>query len=158
MQGIYKTLSATIYFYVLLQVFSSNQSSDGKLRDYCDGLTYEAHELFQHNPHALQIILHYDDLELCNPLGSKASIHKVGRLMYLIKWPLMHAVSHVIGVFYFSLANLKPSLRAALPSIQLVSLALSSTIDKYGIDVILQPFVTDLCRLEEVTCNLQHIL
>ena len=34
--------------------------------------------LFQTDPHALQIIIHYDDLEVCNPLGTKSSLHKVG--------------------------------------------------------------------------------
>ena len=27
---------------------------------------------------SLQIMLYYDDLEACNPLGSKAKIHKLG--------------------------------------------------------------------------------
>ena len=66
--------------YISTQVFRNNQSEDGKLRDYCDGSAYKTHTLFTNNPHALQIILHFDELELCNPLGTKASIHKVGML------------------------------------------------------------------------------
>ena len=30
------------------------------------------------DPCALQLTLYYDDLEVCNPLGSKAKIHKLG--------------------------------------------------------------------------------
>ena len=64
--------------YISTQVFRNNQSGDGKLRDYCDGSAYKTHILFTNNPHALQIILHFDKLEL---LGTKASsIHKVGIL------------------------------------------------------------------------------
>ena len=48
------------------------------VRDYCDGTQYKSHSLFQTDPHALQIIIHYDDLEVCNPLGTKSSLHKVG--------------------------------------------------------------------------------
>ena len=30
------------------------------------------------DPCALQLTLYYDDLEVCNPFGSKAKIHKLG--------------------------------------------------------------------------------
>ena len=61
-----------------LQVYDNHQATDGKLHDYCDGTQYKSHLLFQTDPHALQIILHFDELELCNPLGTKSSLHKVG--------------------------------------------------------------------------------
>ena len=49
------------------------------LADYCDGLQYQEHPLFSMNPHALQIFLYYDDAEVVNPLGSSATIHKLGK-------------------------------------------------------------------------------
>lgn len=50
----------------------------GVLRDYCDGETYEQHPLFSIHFEALQILFYYDDLEVCNPLGSKKKKHKLG--------------------------------------------------------------------------------
>ena len=35
--------------------------------------------LIKDDPTALQIQLYYDELEVCNPLGSKAKKHKLGR-------------------------------------------------------------------------------
>ena len=48
------------------------------MQDFCDGSTFNNHLLFTTDCNAFQIHLHYDDLELCNLLGSKASIHKIG--------------------------------------------------------------------------------
>lgn len=50
----------------------------GKMGDYCDGEQYQHHPLFQDDPCALQVRLYYDDLEVCNALGSKTKIHKLG--------------------------------------------------------------------------------
>ena len=70
----YDTVAQCTY----IQVERGHQSTDGILRDYCDGRVFAEHTLFQAHPTALQICLYYDDLELCNPLGSKRSIHKIG--------------------------------------------------------------------------------
>ena len=42
------------------------------LGDYCDGELFLSSKLFQEDPCALQIQLYYDEVELCNPIGSKA--------------------------------------------------------------------------------------
>lgn len=55
-----------------------HQRSDGLLSDYCDGSVYKSHPLFSQNHQGLQIIAYYDDVEVCNPLGSKAKKHKLG--------------------------------------------------------------------------------
>ena len=57
---------------------TSHKRSDGLLGDYCDGTLFENHPLFLSNPEALEVILYYDDLETCNPIGSKSKIHKLG--------------------------------------------------------------------------------
>ena len=56
----------------------------------------------------------------------------------------------LLGVFYYSLANITPSLRSSLQSIQLIAVVKSSYIDLYGIDIILKPFMEDISRLEQV--------
>ena len=50
-----------------------------KLGDYCDGEAFLKSTLFQEDPCALQIQLYYDELEVCNPIGSKAKKHKLGK-------------------------------------------------------------------------------
>lgn len=57
-------------------------SIDGIMRDYCDGSSFSNHPLKSLDPNFLQIILYFDDLEVCNPIGSKRIIHKLGRLVY----------------------------------------------------------------------------
>ena len=51
---------------------------DGFLVDYCDGETFKKHPLFSVRKGALQLLFYYDDLEICNPLGSKRTVHKIG--------------------------------------------------------------------------------
>lgn len=56
----------------------SHARSDGIIGDYCDADLYKSISLFQDNEHALQIILFFDEMEICNPLGSQAGVHKLG--------------------------------------------------------------------------------
>ena len=55
-----------------------HRSSDGVMRDICDGMCVKNHTLFQKYPNALQVIIYYDDIEICNPLGSSAGNQKLG--------------------------------------------------------------------------------
>lgn len=56
-----------------------------KIGDYCDGEIFQNHPLFKEDPCALQICLYYDDLEICNALGSKTKKHKLGELSSAIQ-------------------------------------------------------------------------
>ena len=69
-----------LYMYYTCQVLRGHQRSDGLLGDYCDGSVYKSHALFSHVHQALQIIAYYDDVEVCNPLGSRAKKHKLGKI------------------------------------------------------------------------------
>lgn len=53
--------------------------SDGLLEDYCDGTQFKQHPLFCNHPKSLQIMLYFDEVEVCNPLGSKVNTHKLGK-------------------------------------------------------------------------------
>ena len=77
-------LKNDLYMYSTTQIFNSHKLPQGKLGDYCDGSQFQQHPLFQKDPCALQIHFYYDDVEVCNPLGSKAVIHKVGK--WLFQW------------------------------------------------------------------------
>ncbi len=53
-----------------IQVYNPHCLPDGKLGDYCDGYLFKSHPLFGNYPYALQNNLYYDDVVVCNPLGS----------------------------------------------------------------------------------------
>ena len=57
---------------------TSHKSPDGILADYCDGSLFKSNPLFVEDPSALQIQLYYDEIEVCNPIGSFAKKHKLG--------------------------------------------------------------------------------
>ena len=66
---------------VMLKVMDGHQQTcAGILSDYCDGKRFHENQLFSTNPVALQLMLYYDELELCNPLGSRRKKHKIGML------------------------------------------------------------------------------
>ena len=60
------------------QVLQNHQRSDFLLGNYCDGTVYKSHPLFSQYSPVIQLILYYDDVEICNPLGSRAKKHKLG--------------------------------------------------------------------------------
>ena len=51
---------------------------NGYMQDYCDGRNFQRHALFSLKKDSLQLLFYYDDVEVCNPLGSKRTIHKLG--------------------------------------------------------------------------------
>ena len=95
------------------------------MEDFCDGARFKKHPLFSQEPHALQIIAHYDELEICNPLGSHVKRHKVGVLSY-------------------TLGNVHPKYRSKLKLLQLAIVASIPVIEKHGLNTVLKPFVHDL--------------
>ena len=114
-----------------------NASPSELLSDFCDGSLFKTHPIFSTNPHALQIILYYDELEIANPIGCFVKQHKIGCVM-------------------FSLGNVHPKFRSSLKAMYLVAIATVPIIEQYGIDRILQPFVRDINKLTEsgITVNI----
>ena len=62
-----------------MQVLNGHGRHDDIIEDYCDSLQFKNHPLFSNERDALQLQLYYDEVELCNPLGSSAKIHKIGK-------------------------------------------------------------------------------
>lgn len=60
-----------------VQVMNGHGSTDDIMRDFCDGKAFKTHPLFSTKINALQILFYFDDVEVCNPLGSKRKIHKL---------------------------------------------------------------------------------
>ncbi len=62
----------------ILQVLQSHSRSDGYISDYCDATFFKSHEMFRKNNNELQLIMYFDEIEVCNPLGAQRGIHKLG--------------------------------------------------------------------------------
>lgn len=118
--------------------------------DYCDGELFKQHPLFKDDPCALQIRLYYDDLEMCNALGSKNKKHKLGNVS-IIEAIDAYILLHNIGLFYYTLGNIEPKFRSTTHTIQLLTVVRTVLIDKYGINEILKPFVKEITQLESVS-------
>lgn len=108
----------------------THSSNSELLYDLSDGTVFKHHAFFQNNPHGLQIVAYYDEVETCNPLGSSSGKFK-------------------LGCVFLTLGNIRPLFRSALKSIFLVAVAKSSTIKINGIDSILKPFLDDLKILHD---------
>lgn len=100
-------------------------SEKGVLYDICDGSIFQNDNYFKDHPDALVIILYHDELEVCNPLGSKAGIHK-------------------LDMFYYTLANFTPKFRSKLAAVRLLAIVNANYVKKYGIERILEPIIKDI--------------
>ena len=50
------------------------------MEDFCDSKVAKSHPLFSQDSKALQILLYYDEIELCNPIGNSKTKHKIGTI------------------------------------------------------------------------------
>ena len=67
-------MSNSYYLSVVSKVHSSDDIS---MRDINDVTYIKNNPLFVKFPSAFQIVIYYDDIEVCNPLGSSAGVHKL---------------------------------------------------------------------------------
>ena len=104
---------------------SKRRHKDGRIEDFCDATRFSCHSLFSQDPNALQIVAHYDELEVCNPLGS-------------------HVKSHKVGIVSYTLANIHPKYRSKLRLTQLAIIATIPVIEKHGLHVILKPLIHEI--------------
>jgi hypothetical protein len=64
-----------------MQVKKTHVAKKGVIADFCDGQMYKKSILFKQHPTALKINFYFDDVEICNPLGSKRKIHKLSKFI-----------------------------------------------------------------------------
>lgn len=103
-------------------------SKETTLRDMCDGLVFKSHPMFGSDNKTIQIIGYFDEIELCNPLGSSNKKHKV-------------------ECIFFSIGNLRQKFHSWLKCIFVVSVVSTTTIHKHGINLFLRPFVESMKSL-----------
>ena len=70
---------------------------------------------------------------------------------------LFHAYILHTGLFYFVLANIHPRYRSSLKAIQLVAICKNEYLKTYGIFTVVQHFVKDIKKLEQVRGHIQTI-
>lgn len=111
----------------------------GFLCDICDGSIYKDHTIFQQDPKGLQLMLYFDDVEICNPLGKGAGTHKV-------------------GLFYYTVGNLAPIYRARLPAVRLIAIIRRKVMNNCGIDMVIRRINQDLEMLSNgIELNLNNV-
>ena len=99
---------------------------EGFFFDLYDGQIVNENQSLTHGD--LSLLLYYDEIDICNPLGSKAGVHKM-------------------SMFYYSFANVDIKFRSKLEAIRLLAVAESRLVKKYGVDKILEPFISDMIAL-----------
>lgn len=119
------------------QYFNYNQQMKHKCepnfyQDICCGEMFAKNGLYQRNPHAIQIEISVDDFEVCSPLKSKTTIHKV------------------CGV-YFRVRNMPLEFNSRLNSIHLVALCLTENMkaSDCSFDDVAKHIISDIHELED---------
>ena len=107
----------------------NNQEKDDRLRTYRDGKVFHRNRLLSSKQNSLQLILCHDDFETVNPLGNKV-------------------VKYKVSAFYFVLENILAKYRSRLNNINLLLLAPSALVQKYGYKEMLKPVLDDILTLE----------
>lgn len=82
-------------------------------------MDYTIKKYFDDHPDALLFCLYHDDFEIVNPIGS-------------------HRKKHKISIFYWILLNIYPAFRFKIQAIQLLGVANSSDVRKYGLSKLLE--------------------
>ncbi|XP_037553160.1 uncharacterized protein LOC119429642, partial [Nematolebias whitei] len=104
------------------------QCNDGFFQDFVDGDIFKSHPLFLKVPKALQLIFYTDEIELCNPLGSRSNKNK-------------------LLMIYYTLGNISPKYRSRLAAIRLLVMVKSKDLSRCGIDAIFERIQHDLLKL-----------
>lgn len=129
-----RALFSLQYFEDYYFKYNSMQTHDCdgmKYVDFCCGATFKNKIFFRDNPKCLKIQIYADEFEVCNPLQSRAGVHKM------------------CGV-YFTIRNLPREFSSKLNNIFLVGLINSNDLKavKNDFNNVWHPIVMDLLYLE----------
>lgn len=83
--------------------FPNHSCKEKEYHRFCCSNRFKTNEFFQNNPNSLQIQLATDEFEVCNPLGSKATLHKCCAI-YLV-FPNMPRTSNLKNIYLVCLCN-----------------------------------------------------
>lgn len=102
--------------------------SERLMTDVKDGVFLRNSTFLNEHPGALQFAAYTDDFQLVNPIGS-------------------HTRRHKLCVFYYVLLNIPPEFRSKLSVMQLIAVAKSTDIKRYGSETLLRDFRNALISL-----------
>ena len=115
---------------VLVEVFIGiTEQTEGVMKSCNDCEMWRKDALFTSDEPSLQLILYHDDFNVVNPLRNKV-------------------VKYKSSAFYFVLGNIPSKLRSRLSDINLVMILSATLISKFEYQLILQPFLEDLEKLQ----------
>ena len=103
-------------------VATDHRHDDALLEDFCDGIKGRTHTLF--STRSLQLIMYFDELEICNPIGSVTK--KQARLVHWLCSTIAIAGSVVnfpfLSLFHYFHAHIKSCAESAcyIPSSNLL--------------------------------------
>ena len=128
LQSLQQQLSSPRIFQMVMKAEAQLHHKDTTtLTDFSNGSLFNEHPFFSNDPRAIQLLLYYDDVNVCNPLTNKP---------------------HKLCLFYYQLANLVPVYCSKLRSIKLLAVCSYKTFQKYkdkGImDKIFEPLISDM--------------
>ena len=103
----------------------ARQCDDGINYDIFDCSVFTNDNYFKGNDNSLQLILYQDEVEVCNPLGSKAGIHK-------------------LDMYYYTLDNIDPKFRSKHYAVRLFAIVNAKHISTYGINKVIPLIVSYL--------------
>ena len=109
---------------VLFGVKNSHKTLDGISRDICDGSLMQNVNIGNGALH-FEVVLYLDEIEIVNPIGT-------------------HVKNHKLCMFYFTLANIPPSFRSRYEAIQLLAIAKTVDVKKFGLKKLLSDFITGI--------------
>lgn len=114
---------------VAREIRSDEQGHRNVLNSFKDGALFRTNEFLQKYPFALRISLHVDDVETCNPLGSRKTKQK-------------------LTIFSFKLQNIADKINSTVDRVYVCLVVKCKTVKKYGIKQIVEPLIKDLITLQ----------
>jgi hypothetical protein len=99
------------------------------LQSYKDGSACKTSALFSSDSFSLRLHMYIDDFEVCNPIGSRRSVHKLTAMYYL-------------------LGNVDTKYWSQTSNVHLALLARTSLVKQHGLHIIFKPLIRDIQILE----------
>lgn len=103
-----KSLFANADFRNMYMTYNSrgeHACTEGRYEYFCCGSVFKKSALFRKDQYTLQIQIYTDDFEVCNPLQSKAGLHKLCAVYFQIRNLPTRVLSKLNNIFLVSLCH-----------------------------------------------------
>lgn len=87
---------------------NGHKCTRGEYINFCCGSLYQSSALYKERPENIQIQIYQDDFEVCVPIGSKATLHKMCGVYFTIQnWPNNSKLNHIYLIALCNTDDLK---------------------------------------------------